>query len=132
VVASLLLAAVAGLCMSALAPYVVHVVYVRGSFGQQAAAQTAEFLRWHGIALPFMVATIILGQAVLAFRAYVLVLAIAVARIFTKWLSVQWLVPQYGLTGLAASFIVPETVSAVLLAAALAWHVQRIPRAGNT
>ena len=115
VLVSLGLAATAGICMSVLAPLIVDVVFARGSFGPDAAALTTEFLRWHAIALPLMVATIILAQAALAFRAYGLVLLVALARILAKWLGVAWLVPDHGLTGLAASFIIPEAVSTVLL-----------------
>jgi peptidoglycan biosynthesis protein MviN/MurJ (putative lipid II flippase) len=77
---------------------------------------TAEFLRWHAQGLIFMVVTIVLSQVILAIRAFVLLIIVALARIAAKWLAVVLLVPVWGASGLAASFIVPEAVSALVLA----------------
>jgi putative peptidoglycan lipid II flippase len=126
VLLALALATVAAAIMSSAAPLIVDIVYARGAFDEVAAGMTSEFLRWHSIGLPFMVATIILAQATLAFRAYGLVLAVGLARILAKWLAVVWLVPSHGLGGLAASFIVPEVVSAVVLFVTLQWRLGRL------
>jgi putative peptidoglycan lipid II flippase len=120
------LALMAGALISMLAPHLVELVYARGSFGATATAMTAEFLRWHAAGLVFMVATIVLVQALLAVRAFGILLLIAVARIVAKWLAVTLLVPRWGSSGLAASFIVPEALSALALAV-IVWRRFRTP-----
>jgi len=127
------LALMGGALISMLAPQLVELVYARGSFGATATAMTAEFLQWHAAGLVFMVATIVLVQVLLAIRAFGILLLIALARIGAKWLAVTLLVPLWGSSGLAASFIVPEALSAIALAA-IAWRRFRtpVPRAAST
>lgn len=117
------LSAAAGLIMFAAAPTLVKLVYGHGAFGASSIRTTAVFVRWHGLGLPFMVATIILAQAALAFRQYRLVMSIAAVRIAAKAAAVALMVPAMGLSGLAASFILPEAVSAAILVVALRRHV---------
>jgi putative peptidoglycan lipid II flippase len=115
----IVMAFVAGVGINWLATDIITLVYARGAFGETAIQSTSTLLGWHGLGLGFMVAAMILFQACLAYRVFKWLLLITVARILSKWLAVEWLVPRYGLDGLGSSFIVPELVSTALLAVLL-------------
>ena len=108
-------AAIAGVGLHFMAEPVIDLVYGRGAFGAAAVASTSTLLSWHALGLGFMVATLILLQACLAYGAFLALFGIAIIRLIAKVVATAWLVPHYQLDGLGASFIVPEVMSAILL-----------------
>ncbi|MEM7432705.1 MAG: lipid II flippase MurJ [Pseudomonadota bacterium] len=118
-------AAVGGVGIFFFADDIVRLVYARGEFDAAATAMTSTLLKWHSLGLGFMVLTMILLQACLAFSIYKILIAVALARIAAKALAVWWLVPTYGMDGLGISFIVPEALSAVLLVGVLYTLIRR-------
>jgi len=127
VVGVISLALIGGVVTSAIADDIVQLVYARGAFGAEAELVTSTLLGWHSIGLGFMVATMILAQACIAYGVFRYLLLIAVLRLGAKFLAVHLLVPAYGIDGLGASFIVPEAISTVLLAGLLFKLCRREP-----
>lgn len=121
------LAMVVGVLVSSQAGLIVRLIFERGAFDSQATELTTRLLIWHALAVGPMVASLISMQAVLVANLATVFLLIAALRMISKLLAVAWMVPAFGLDGLAASFLVPELVSA--LAAGMAvwlWHSRRL------
>lgn len=110
-----LIGMVTGLVIARFAAPLVDVVYGGGRFDADSAQLTTALLSWHALALGPMIASILLMQWLLARNLALLVLLVAVARIAAKLAAVEWMVPRWGLDGLAASFLIPEITSALLL-----------------
>jgi putative peptidoglycan lipid II flippase len=113
--AAVLAASLAGVFIYFFADEIVSLIYERGAFGDSAVQSTAAILAWHGLGLGFMVATMLLLQANLAYGVFKLLVVVGIVRIVAKFLAVRELVPSYGVDGLGASFLAPEAVSTILL-----------------
>ena len=101
------------------APSLIALAYGGGAFDETAVATTALILKWQSAGLGPMVAVLILGQALLAYRAYGMLLAIGAMKVAVKIVAIRWLSDTYGLAGLAASFSVTEFATLLMLAIAL-------------
>ena len=111
----LLVAALVGLGFFLFTQSLVEMVYGRGAFDQNAVQRTTQFLKWHSLGLPFMVSAIILGNALLGYRRIGLLVAVGVFRVAVKLVAVAMLVPNYGIRGLAVSFVIVELATTLLL-----------------
>ena len=115
-----IVAGIVGLGIAAGSTEIVDLLFRGGAFDATSADMTARLLSWHAGSLGPMVASFVLFQVLLVRGQLMLLLVVASARVAAKWLAVHLLVPEYGLDGLAASFLAPEIVSTMLLATA-AW-----------
>jgi putative peptidoglycan lipid II flippase len=97
------------------APTVVRLIYVRGLFDAEAAQTTSLILKWQSLGLGATVGSFILAQAMLGLDGLKLLLVADVVRVTAKIVAVKLLVPVYGTAGLAASFMVPEVVTMLVL-----------------
>jgi hypothetical protein len=72
-------------------------------------------LKWQSLGLGATVGSFILAQAMLGLDGLKLLLVADVVRVTAKIVAVKLLVPVYGTAGLAASFMVPEVVTMLVL-----------------
>ena len=90
-------------------------MYGRGAFDASAAQKTTDFLRWHGLGLPFMVSSIILANGLLGHGKIKLLIGIGIIKVLVKITTVKMLVPSMGTQGLALSFVIVECVTMALM-----------------
>lgn len=109
------LATLVGLFFFAFTQSLVELVYGRGAFDQTAVERTTQFLKWHSLGLPFMVSSIILGNALLGYRRIGWLVGVGAFRVVVKLLAVWALVTDYGVAGLAISFVIVEFATTLLL-----------------
>lgn len=120
--ASAALAALFGLLLNIDTVGLVKLIFARGAFDAAAVAVTSTLVSWHAMALGPMVASLILAQAMLSAGLVNAFLLVSVLRVVLKVIAVTYLVPSYGLDGLAASFLVPELASAAVFLGILLVH----------
>lgn len=126
---SVALAGAFGVVLMAGAEPVVRLLFGRGAFDEQAVQLTARIVWWHALALGPMVAAIILSQAVLSAGLLRLFLLGSLLRPLVKWIGVEVLVPAHGISGLAASFLLPEFVATGLfLSGIVLWYRSQLGR----
>lgn len=127
--ASVALAIASGFLLAAGAEPVVRLLFARGAFDEQAVQLTARIVWWHALALGPMVAVIILSQAVLSAGLVRLFLLSSLLRPLAKWMGIELLVPAHGVSGLAASFLLPELVAmGLLLFGVVGWYRSQVRR----
>lgn len=118
---TLLLAAIVGVLIFLFATNVVQLVYARGAFSQQSVTITADFLRWHGLGLPFMVTGIIVANGLMGYGKLRWLIGVGLAKVISKVAAIKLLVPVWGVSGLAISFVVVEAIAALLTLGLFTW-----------
>ncbi len=98
-----------------IAPWMVSLMFERGSFSAQDSAATADALRWGILQLPAFAASLVLVQALLSNRWFVAVAVSGVFNLVGKLIFNSWLGPIMGVNGITLATSVVMTLSLGLL-----------------
>jgi putative peptidoglycan lipid II flippase len=88
----------------------VDLIYRRGEFSAEDVRSTSAVLSAQALGLMPMVAGMILVQALLGLRCIRLLVVVSIIRIALRWLVLDLLVPQYGLTGVGIAYSITEVL----------------------
>ncbi|WP_162308082.1 lipid II flippase MurJ [Segeticoccus rhizosphaerae] len=122
-------AMIVGITCAAFATPFIRLIYARGAFGQEATSMTAIVFEFQLLALGFVVANLLLVQALILLGGQRLFVGIAAAKVCFKIGSLWVALRLFGdVKAIAVSFGMAEAGGLIILLAALTYRQHRVRR----
>lgn len=113
--AILVLALPATLLLCALAPWVVSILFERGSFTAEDTHRVAEVLRYAALQIPFFIVSSLASRVVVAMQATRFIIWVSVLGLFSN-AGLNWLLMRpMGASGIALSTVLVHLISAIVI-----------------